>query len=265
VNSYRGESPAKKLVRLEFWRGARELLPNFSEGNKLVLSSAEGGDTSVLLGMGMRPSLIHAVDIDKHAADAATWKLGVEVQNCDVFKHAENFMFDAVLLDFCGPLRESMLPKLCGLLSRISHRGVLGLSLLAGRENGSLKEAVASLLQRTDGDSFLTRAKLITSKLYGMEKRIRLKSAWYYHSHRRRSYGQPMIVLLFQLTTSEQPTPNKQVAAANLWIYEADASGLAAEGMKLMRKGERADLLLNVSRQTLAAWKAHATRGTYSK
>lgn len=66
LGQYRGESPAKKFARWGFWLEVRAQLgkERFLEGEHLVLASAEAGDVSVLLGMGVKPRNIMAIDMD---------------------------------------------------------------------------------------------------------------------------------------------------------------------------------------------------------
>lgn len=262
--SYRGESPSKKLVRLEFWRAAEKLLAQrFYDTGTLSLASKEGGDIAVLLGMGVPLEHIHAVDTDHHAADAAQWKYNVKVHEMDVFEYAKSKKFGTVFLDFCGPLRESMIGKISNIVPRIHPGGVLGLGLLAGREQGTLASKVKEHLAENEDDSFLARVSLITNVLHVRRNKLVLREAWSYKSHTNDRYGKHMIVLLYQVGTERQPAPLAQLRKAGTWVYEADSSDLAAEGLKIVQAKKRADLLLNVTKQSIAAWKAHATRGTY--
>ena len=262
--SYRGESPSKKYTRLQFWETGSKIVPDFTSKDALFLSGPDCGDGSVLLGLGMKPSRMHACDTDKHAVAAAIWKTPqIEVHHTDVFKYAERRSFGSVFLDFCGPLRESMIDKCAALIPRITKGGVFGIGLLAGREQGLLATSVKGCLSEYDGDSFLARAYMVTSALHHRRAKLRLRNGWYYVSHGQRRYGKPMIVLLYEVRAGRQPNPEKQIESAALEEVALTSSDLAQEILEADDAGKKATLLYNVTSGTLAACKAHRARGTY--
>ena len=84
---YRGETPVKKVARLYFWNHVRTLVgpERFKAGPHVVLSGPDAGDVATLLGMGVKPNGIVAVDTDRHAVDAAYWKFpGMDIRHEDV-------------------------------------------------------------------------------------------------------------------------------------------------------------------------------------
>lgn len=263
---YRGESPSKKFVRLELWETGALIVPGFMKLDTLSLASSEAGDVSVLLGLGMNACRIHTVDHDKHEAAAAKWKFPfVNNHFGDVFSYAAKHKkkFGMVFLDFCGPLRETTIDNCARLIPRIVPGGVLALGLLAGREQGIIRAGVKGLLHEYQDDSFLSRVHLVTDALHRRRLKLRLHCGWYYKSHAANSYGKPMVVMLFQMAKRRQPYVDKQMAKATLEECVFTNYDLAQKTLKLERQRKKPELLLNISRASVAAYKAWETRNSY--
>lgn len=261
----RGESPAKKLVRLQCWRAAARIVPRFYHQPTLSLASAEAGDVSVLLGLGCHPAKVHAVDKDHHAAAAAGWKFPeVSVHHTDVFDYAKKTptSFGAVFLDFCGPLRESTVRSCKRLVGeKVTQNGTVALGLLVGREQGDICIRVRSLLQTYEENSFAARTHLICEAL--RDAKLELTHGWCYRSDSEQRYGKTMSVFLFRRTRVTPPGVERQLRSAYLSTVAATPYEVAATALALDDAGERADLLLNISKRSVAAYKAHRTRNTY--
>jgi hypothetical protein len=137
-DTYKGESPSKKYARFMFWREVLGIAKkNVDKYKHLVLASREGGDISFLLGIGVRPKLITAVDINGEAALIAQEKFNIPVIRADVGKVARNHRreFGFGFLDFCQPLSNSLVEKVLEVMVHGMRDGALvggALALLRG-------------------------------------------------------------------------------------------------------------------------------------
>jgi len=111
--NYRRESPGKKQARVLLWQMIETKMGKaaFRKGPHLVLASAEAGDVSTLLGMGVPPESIYAVDVDRHAIAAAKHKFkafkGVNWAEIDFVRAAEYFQVEEwafAFIDLCSNL-----------------------------------------------------------------------------------------------------------------------------------------------------------------
>lgn len=65
MSNYNGDTPGKKIARLEFWKDRNINKLKESADKIVVLASEHGGDVSVLLGLDIPVKNIVAVDINK--------------------------------------------------------------------------------------------------------------------------------------------------------------------------------------------------------
>jgi len=178
-DTYRGESPAKKYARFLCWSHISEGLGNkFAEGKHLVLASREAGDISALLGLGVNPKGIIAVEHSSSAAHAAQEKYPqVHVVCRDVVKIARECKrtLSSAYLDFCGTLTDAMISKVCQVaLLGLKDDAYLAVTMLAGREQGELRDEVlfekARTLERRRFFS-LSDKQLVTEMISGIRGR----------------------------------------------------------------------------------------------
>jgi hypothetical protein len=150
-DTYKGESFAKKLARLYFWVQVRELLGDarFYRQTHLVLASREGGDISVLLGMGVDPKRILAVESNAEAAAICSQKFpSVRVVYGGVASIASapelaSETIASAFLDFCSPLNEGVVDTAFRVVQRALGDGAaLGVALLRGRERDAVRDIV---------------------------------------------------------------------------------------------------------------------------
>ena len=125
IAEYKKESPSKKIARkttykeLESAAGRRR----FVRGPHLVIAGS-GGDISVLLGMGVDPSGIYAVDIDKHALACAKDRFrdrGVNFALVPFAQAARHFGIDEFLtafIDMCSELKNKDIAEVLKLRAR---------------------------------------------------------------------------------------------------------------------------------------------------
>ncbi|OPZ38862.1 MAG: hypothetical protein BWY99_01535 [Synergistetes bacterium ADurb.BinA166] len=118
----------------------------FVNGKHLVLSSREGGDISVLLGLGVNPKNIIAVEMNPEAARQAQEKFpSVPIIQDDAFTVARRHhrSLSSIFYDFCSPMSDSLLKKVIQTAAYgIKDNGVLGCGFLAGREKGKFASVV---------------------------------------------------------------------------------------------------------------------------
>lgn len=148
ADTYKGESPSKKLARYSFWMSVAGLLgqERFQGGKHLVLASREAGDVSVLLALGVKPKNIIAVDHNAEACALAQKKFPEVRFICDdVAKVARRFNRECIscLLDFCAPMMPRVLDGVLQVaLQVLKDDGILGCAFLSAREQGELKDDV---------------------------------------------------------------------------------------------------------------------------
>lgn len=149
VDTYRGESPSKKLTRLEFWNYVKTQLTDeqFIRGKKLVLASREAGDVSLLLGSGCDPKSIIAVDREESAVQAVRERFpNVPVFHGDVVDVARKHRHELVIahLDLCSPLsRRSANLVLKSMLHGLRDRTLIGAAFMYGREGESTRDELS--------------------------------------------------------------------------------------------------------------------------
>lgn len=136
---YKGESDRKKMARLWFWQQvANELGANFLKSKHMYLASAEGGDASVLLGLGVRPQNHVAVEMDPAAALNFSRKfpqIQVHVGAVDEIAKKHMRQCGSVFLDFCGYVSREMARTTAWTATRaLKDFGVLGVGMMRGRE-----------------------------------------------------------------------------------------------------------------------------------
>lgn len=147
-DTYKGESPSKKLARYRFWvRVFQYLGARFYSGKILILASREGGDIPVLCGLGVRPKDILAVEVNSEAARKAQEKHpDVHVVCGDVARIAKMHRKECVaaLLDFCQPIEQRLIDTVKTVVEHtMKDNSVLGVGYLSGRESGELRESVS--------------------------------------------------------------------------------------------------------------------------
>lgn len=154
-SSYKGDSPGKKVTRLRLWLHIRAIcraleLPYVGT---LVLAG-EGGDLSVLKGMGTDLSTIVAVDEDPFLIEWCS-DLYPEVISMagEVGETSECADYNIAHLDFCGGLRNTRnIVSFSKVASNIyAHPGIMALTIQKCREgssSGALLQGVPRKVQR---------------------------------------------------------------------------------------------------------------------
>lgn len=278
--TYKGESPAKKIARLELWKDISKLLGGkFASGILLSLLSPEAGDVSVQLGMGAQPDNIIGVDIDKHAASAAQYKFkDVNCLNADVVDAARKYKGKIVAahLDFCACMTDDLLEKVASVESCLATGGCISCAFMVGREKGELRDEIINAANPSCSNvQFGARATVLAHEIASRARTrrvVRPLQFSYYKSDTPGKNGVHMITYLgirgatsANTIAKRRKKVNDMLRRASYKTVNVDYKRLASKGVTLekMLGMSTTMLLLNVRRQTIAAWKAHFTMGTY--
>lgn len=268
--AYRGDSTNKVIARLSYWLDVRDILgEKFFNGRHLVLASREAGDVSVLLGLGVPLENIVAFEWDRAAAAEARLKFpGLSIQQRDVGSITDkDGSFASVFLDFCATANDEHVEKLGRVMWRMDRPSVFGCGFLIGREQGSM-EKISKLKEKLSKSPDAVREAQVARAIYidqAVEKCAKKCSAtlglprcYFYQSRSEDSKGLPYC---FYMAPVHAWPYDHTGAFYDVEFSDTDFRGLALD---LNKGGKRADLLLNIPATTIAAWKAHATRGTYA-
>jgi hypothetical protein len=265
---YRGESATKKIQRLVFWNAVKREVGSrkFNRGPHLVLSSSEAGDVSTLLGMGVQPDGIVAVDIDRHAVAAAQWKFpGLDIRHENVVDAVQGRRWKSVYLDFCSPLSGKSMSVVAKCMPHLGG-SVLGVAMLACREQSIYRDGVAEL-KAANITHEKQRPVLFQKMLPEVVQTHRFYPTnwWYYLSHDDIRFGKPMFVGMGTVMAKPTHSSSKRLARlTRVQRVDYNPASFAIAVTDAYRKDEwRALRLYNMRRQTVAALQAHVTRGSY--
>lgn len=250
----RGDNPPKKLVRVALWREIEERSRQhaaFKRGPHLVISGRYGGDIGVLLAMGVHPRNIYAVDTDHHATAAAKHKFPeVNFATCSFWDAIEYFELKnvhAAHIDLFSPLRKELIQKIKDVYNRVEF---LGYTYLCGRDKDEVANGISAMREVLELDAAGSRQAYLTT-FHGFN----VRASWDYLSSSASHIGKPMATLLLQ----RRGKKNLRVTSTRVTADWGDVRKAA------LRDKQDADLLYNVRPTTMAAWKAHETRGTYRR
>jgi hypothetical protein len=260
------------------WTRVKGLLgPRFFTGTHVVLLSPWAGDVSTLLGMGVDLRKIVGVDIDRHAVAAARHKFpGLRCLNEDIISALERLKKERVVsafLDFCSPFRDETVGKAAEAALFVQPSGVIIFAAKMGREQGGWSKTITSMKTRSKlrgrevkSRAFHMRSELLTSKLTslcnGYSQKPRPLDFYRYRSDRGDDRRSEMLICISQLCT-RPPAVKDIIKSAQFKSIVADHRSVGAEASRLAQAGELAHLLLNLKPESIPAYKAHLTRGSY--
>lgn len=260
MTAYAKEGLEKKLSRLLFWQQVQEYLGDeeFFSGMYLGLASAEAGDASVLIGMGVPPSQVVLSDLDADAVQAARKKFpGIAVYHEDVVVTAHRFpkKFSAVFLDYCGPATEPNMTR-ARLVAQYGLKpcGILGINVFIGREV-DFERQLKSLVAHWKGDmnpAFRARAEFMMLEMLEV-------------------YVDPLHYIHYSTPRGKSARPMCTYIGGANWktlgkvpITRIESSSAARDVALLVEAcPETAHLLLNIPKSSLPSIRSHLTRGTY--
>jgi hypothetical protein len=338
-DTYKGDSPAKKLARAAMWQEmAKSGMPE--KGPIVFLASRDMGDYGCLKALGLAHRAV-AVERDADAFDAARARFPeADVRHGDVVDVVRKLKVPpaAVCLDFCGPIGPETLSVSAGVLMRLKPGCMLAMGVLRGREKvapGPISKHKEYGFLKAYGESRHGRRMLAsgktpplvaltlgiptsgpaaiadimgnfhkkypdaevapaTSRLYtlvlavtnvaGGEVVLNLLGGLNYQSETVHSRGVPMTFAVCRVAarnTRRGRGHHGGTRSAGSWEYDfsqkeasfrargsadwtsVEPMDIRAKALSLSAEGLDAALMLNLPPGTVAAWKAHETRGTY--
>jgi hypothetical protein len=301
-DTYKGESPGKKLARARTWSViSLHLGSRLRSGGKIaVLASREGGDVATLLGLGVPASSIVAIDRDAEAAAAcqARWP-AVDVRVGDAFEIAEKMGGKCVVafFDLCGPLDGIACAGFTRVARRLPRDAILAVAGMRGRERNIVvkryaeqarkRESRAVVAHRARGHDIEDSAGMDLYRVRAVQDHLKRSLAGVrvgpvcltvvnYQSSNSDSHGVPMTIGVFELRRGDLIERHDDFARRMIGAeWEAvqkygvgdfgrctDADVRAA-ALSMRLNTQEVALALNINPGTVAAWKAHASRGSY--
>ncbi len=301
ADKYKGESPAKKMVRLNSWlKTSKELGKKFYTEKHLVLASREGGDISVLLGLGVDPSNIIAVDLVKFAVDSAKEKFpGVVVYHNNITEVAKKYanQFASINLDWCGHASKELLSTTLDVLRfGAQPNAICYLAFLSGREKPKLYAKIQEektwfdnvidgcphkkqALNKKDRQKFTNVNSRLILVAFALKDLGLNKGVWvdpdaffYYCSKTSKKNGLPFAVLHGKVRFNRLWSP-KIIDTYFVESSETDVRKRAIQMHAEMKASESPRLrkhaahfaakLLNIPKSRVVSWASHYSRGTY--
>lgn len=270
----------------------------------IVLASREGGDVSVLQSLGVPSRNIMAVDRESSALnefkrrwpDASTYHGDVS----DALRKFGRAAHGA-LLDFCSELTQDVLDATLIAKDMLPLNAAIGVAFMRGREKKSRKRArvwgnrqmrrlrhamashsleraaVNAIAGKFDAPSLIRETKKFASTIGDASRAEALWAAVWstysenqicpnvvlnYHSRTEDSAGVPMTIALGRVSGWGDKTPRNGLEVCRV----SETSEDELRDMVLSGKFDPdPHLRLNIDARTIAAWRAHATRGTYTE
>lgn len=159
ADTYKGDSPAKKVVRAQFWSYAIQTIgfERARKGKVAFLAGRECGDARCLSAIGLPKSIMVGVERDERAYYEALdrepfidMRLGDMERVLCVPEFRRNL--DVVLIDTCSPLTDDLARKAARIAGYcVKTGGVFGIGCMLGREKSSrLKHKISHLRKAVD-------------------------------------------------------------------------------------------------------------------
>lgn len=300
MNNFKGDTPPKKCARLELHFDVQEILgPRYKNARQLFLAGPEAGDVSVALGLGAKPKNLVAVDRDKNTATKAKWRFPeVRIEHCDVLDIIEEQpgSFDFIFLDFCNQITENNLDTVAlAAVEGLKHKehSLIACTFMTGRENdveaGSFRSRILVERAKLEKEinklapwrkelwlkslSMLARVPIISQELLHRTRTssciVTPISLFFYVSPRKgQSGGMPICTYFAKVVKCNRYSIEKYAKEALEYIpefhfFSETDKELGLHAVRLIEQGHDPSLVLNVSKGTVAAWRANATRGAY--
>ncbi len=284
-DTYKGASDQKRIARSYLW----DVATKKTDGPYLVLASREGGDISAGLAWGAKQSEFTAVDScpDAAASCAARWP-DATVRVGDVRQYIDD-RFNFIHLDFCCNLEPVVFDCLRLCTPRIGR--VLAVTTLKGREMD--KEIPPVFLNRQQRRA-LKSARVpelrgrVKDKLRSWEAECnadgrRSNLLWRYlldaHTNSPFRYiatevvpyqsdRSPMLTVVFEVVSwkeAQRLSRGMSSTGRSIATVRGVKETIKSYALRAEHAGVDAALALDLPRSTIAAWKAHETRGTYAR
>lgn len=307
VDTYKGESPGKKLARIKFWDHVIEQLAGRA-GPIVVLASREMGDYSALAALGHGGRTI-AVDRCPSAVEQGRSKFPNSDVRCGDVADIVRTIGEPIacaFLDFCAPICPETVATSRAVLRCLRPGAIFAVGLLKGREQDGgdlghggaraplnrerrrvfaamgIKDATRPMtarraletvqnystgLEPSEEDDLLPTINRIVAfreLMHDPSRKVanglRFINFLTYQSKTRASGGVPMMYAGFRVTKDAWPNGGLLYSEH----CHSDEDALRSEALRLSSFAD-ASLALNIDPRTVAAWKAHSSRGTYAR
>ncbi len=275
---FKGDSPSKKIVRFEVWDYISNEITIRTSPKVLVLAGPEGSDVGVATQLGIDVKSITAVDTNKKCVTATKWRYPeARVLHSDILEVVGKESFDFVFLDLCGPITNESLTIATSVADSLKRSsGYLAFTFLCGRENpksdtSKLIAKTRAELNRSEKKVKLAQISRATAVQQELLKRMRKLNCvvvplkfWFYQST---NSFQPFGVYVCQILRTNKATrdvSNDIANKANPEFSFVKDSFLPKTAVGVIARNLDPQMTLNASKGSVAAWKAHATRGTYA-
>lgn len=297
--AYRGDSDAKRIARLHWWRQASWLMGGASaqcafdpNARFLVLASAVGGDIGVLTSLGVKQAQITAVDLEEAAIASCRQRWpDVDYRVGDVANVARAMgrVFNCALIDLCGQASKRSVDTLTTVARHALKDGaVFGWCVMVGREQPRLREQLAEVAASWPGmvTGFAGRSRNVhvVEQLHDrlLPNRIAVLPVndWQYQSSTDESVGVPMTMMICSVVRAPLASLSglrrrvaRRMDAVGATIQSLPASIFGGGAVprpsrtqmldtarRLDGYGINAATALGIPRGRLAAWRAWASR-----
>lgn len=244
-NDYRSESPRKKQARLMELNLLKEAMGKeaFEKGPHLVIAGHEAGHISTMIGLGVEPAAIYAVDTDIHALAASEDRFGSwgvnfkRIDFRDAHKAFSIRVFASAVIDLCSYLTDKDIKAVIQLKARFKTYG-----FQVNREKGLVGVFTQSL--QDGGKSVKARLEYLAFKGF------KTGFAIHYVSETLTNKGTPMCIAFCK--NVRRPLKKPEV-----FFLEWDHKDL---DRKIRSATSNTYLLYNLRRQAVAGKKAARTR-----
>lgn len=283
--SYAGDSIRKKYARGMCYLSAATRVQRLGNATVVALAGDEGADASIVraLRITTNPQKMLIVDIEKKGLDAARLRWpGIQTFHGWLHEAPLPNVVDLAVLDFCGSLdNHGVRAGISAFRGKLHPGAVVMVTICYGRDakSDAMKWAAAREEEHGKKARIIGRmewAHEIISGLLGIKTVNYLKSHWrkgmkestplthmvdfkHYTGHRM-----PMLAMVIQV--GRWGMFHRRAVTTNCRFGDAKTAG-KSQILSLARTAEETGVsaadLLNVSAGTIAAWKAHETRGTY--
>jgi len=302
IGTYKGDSPGKKLARTIFWNEmAEKKILEHDRRNTVLTLCGSGGDSRTLQGLGFPRGTVVSAELDRTALDSYAEVAGLnplriirgdelvstlvdgkselvlhhDVRDTASLLQVAKVKADVIFLDFCSPLLQRNVQ--CAL--RCAQRclrpgGVLALGFMYGREQKSNKTGrlVSNLRNHVD-NAPEQRVLAVEYMMRKEEKRFGLRLNYMmsvaYSSVTEGSKGVPMLYVGWKRVGSGMAPlrgiPKGEPYCRIFGSFKEIETRLRDLVLDMSSRvgTEPVAAMFSLSPGTIAAWKAHRTRGSY--
>jgi hypothetical protein len=284
MDKFKGDSVGKKLARLIGYY-LIQTISGLGRGSRWgYLTSSFGGDVRPLSALGVPRFLQTGFERrPKSANDFHASFPDIDLRRGDIFKslRATSDRFHALWLDFCGPMTPDQAAHIATAATYVEDGGILAHTVMRGREHGEmlarfkqLKAEYPENASPLDDPRIKEYQRIITAST---QRALYPVFNITYHS-RKNGKGTPFLIQGFMVGQKPSPRPHQDSILHNgkTILDTVDEFGVRSIDLSKAKENVLVDLsyalgarkidsaeALNVSSQTLAALRAHDTRGSY--